>query len=252
MPAGTQHKTRTLILVMSVLAVAALAVAALYYRGVNRSADPRVRAARELYEKYNDFAQSQQYDSVLWLMDTIESVYARTDHYRDSYEIGVLYNNRAAVYLSVYLQPGNEALIGDTALFLAKSEGFVRQSIAVYEHWLEAFAGKGEEELRTLLETEFVPGLPTDDRVGSQAYLDNRLKEILDAQEETPRRLSVSYTNLGTIKRHQLKYDSAAVYYQQAMDLWDRNLTAENNLNILLNRPLKKRNLIQTLFPPDR
>jgi hypothetical protein len=47
-------------------------------------------------------------------------------------------------------------------------------------------------------------------------------------------------------------YDSAAFYYNNAIELWDRNLTAENNLNILLNRPQKKRNLIQTLFPPEK
>jgi hypothetical protein len=47
-------------------------------------------------------------------------------------------------------------------------------------------------------------------------------------------------------------YEKAINNYQKAIDLWDQNLTAENNLNILLGKPLKKRNLIQKLFPPKR
>ena len=35
-------------------------------------------------------------------------------------------------------------------------------------------------------------------------------------------------------------------------ELWDRNLTAKNNLNVLLGQPMEKRNVIQRMFPPDR
>ncbi|MCK4748009.1 MAG: tetratricopeptide repeat protein, partial [Bacteroidales bacterium] len=66
------------------------------------------------------------------------------------------------------------------------------------------------------------------------------------------RRLSVCHTNLGVIYRHQGAYVEAAEEYQKALALWDRNLEAENNLNKLLNKPLKKRNMMQKLFPPNR
>ena len=69
---------------------------------------------------------------------------------------------------------------------------------------------------------------------------------------ENNRRLSVCYTNLGLISRFQGNYEDAVKQYEKALALWDRNLDAENNLNKLLNRPIKKRNIIQTLFPPEK
>ena len=83
-------------------------------------------------------------------------------------------------------------------------------------------------------------------------FIKKRITEITEAQTETKRRLSVSYTNLGLVYRQQLKYEDAVLSYQKAIENWDRNLTAENNLNKLLGRPEKKRNLIQKLFPPER
>ena len=72
------------------------------------------------------------------------------------------------------------------------------------------------------------------------------------ALKETDRRLSVCYTNLGVIERTRGNYQEAIMNYEKALNLWDRNLEAENNLNRLLGRPIKKRNLLQKLFPPDR
>jgi len=36
------------------------------------------------------------------------------------------------------------------------------------------------------------------------------------------------------------------------MELWGENLTAENNLNILLGRPVRKRTFIQKMFPQPK
>ena len=85
-----------------------------------------------------------------------------------------------------------------------------------------------------------------------EIYADTRIIEIQDAQKEIDRRLSVSYTNLGMVYRQKELYDSAAANYIIAVELWDQNLTAENNLNILFGKPLRKRNLIQKLFPPKK
>ncbi|MCF8332405.1 MAG: tetratricopeptide repeat protein, partial [Bacteroidales bacterium] len=57
---------------------------------------------------------------------------------------------------------------------------------------------------------------------------------------------------LGMICRYNGNYDSALVNYTRAMKLWDENLTAENNLSVLLNRPKKKRSLLRKLFPPPK
>ena len=83
-------------------------------------------------------------------------------------------------------------------------------------------------------------------------FISKRVSEIVDAQNETPRRLSVAYTNLGIIKRHQEKYKDAIDCYTKAIELWDMNLAAENNLNTLLGRPLKKQNMLRKIFPPKK
>lgn len=246
------NKTRILIITMTILVFIGILIAWSYYRGVNKAVDPRIKDARILYEKYNEFTQLSQYDSILWLMDTIEAVYSSIDHYRDGYEIAVLYNNRAAMYLSIYLQPGNEIVIGDTGLFISKAEDAVRKSLQMYQEWFGKFEGLNETAIRENIQASFLNGMEQYSEDETEQFLDKRIQEIVEAQTENRRRLSVSYTNLGLIKRHQHQYDSAAIFYAKAIDLWERNLTAENNLNMLLNRPLKKRNLLQKLFPPEK
>lgn len=245
-------KTRTLIVLMTVLVFIGTGVAWVYYQGINKSVDPRITDARKLYEKYNEFAASNQYDSVFWLMDTIENIYSSFDHYKESYETAVLYNNRAAVHLSVFLQPENEILIGDTAMLISEAENALKYSIRIIREWFGRFEDLDEEDIRKEIEKDFLIGMDHYSLEEKEKFLEKRVDEIFEAQKENKRRLSVSYTNLGIIKRHQQKYDSAAFYYKKAIDLWDRNFTAENNLNILLNRPLKKPNLIQKLFPPEK
>lgn len=247
-----KNKTRALIITMTVLVFIGIMIAWSYYEGINKSVDPRIKDARKLYEKYNKFTQLSQYDSILWLMDTIEIVYSSIDHYRDSYETAVLYNNRAAIYLSLYLQPENEIFIGDTNVFISKAENAVRKSLQIYQEWFRKFDGLNEMAIRENIEENFLNGMDLYSPDDKEQFLDKRIQEIIEAQTENRRRLSVSYTNLGIIKRHQQKYDSAAMYYKKAINLWERNLTAENNLNILLNRPLKKRNFFQKLFPPEK
>ncbi len=244
------NKTRILIITMTILVFVGTGIAWIYYEGINRSVDPRIKEARKLYEKYNEYAQLSHYDSILWLMDTIESIYTSVDHYKEGYETAVLHNNRAAVYLSIYLQPENKALFGDTIEYISKAENAVRKSLQIYYEELNKFEGLNEMEIRKEIKDNFLRGLNEYSPEKREKFLNKRIKEIMEAQKENQSRLSVSYTNLGIIKRHQQKYDSAAIYYQQALNLWDRNLTAENNLNLLLNLPLKKRNLIQRLFPP--
>jgi tetratricopeptide (TPR) repeat protein len=243
---------RALIYAMVAVVFIGLGIAYLYYNGINRTVDPRIREARVLYEKYNTFAQSEQYDSVFWLMDTIESIYASVAHYRNGYETGVLYNNRAAACLSLFLDPDKIGPVQDSTLYLQRAEEMVRRSIAIYDRWLATYTGKDEPAIYRIAGEDFGKGLEAYDPGQQAAFLDRRVKEIIEARKENPRRLSVSYTNLGTIKRHRQSYDSAAAYYMKAIELWDQNLTAENNLNILLNRPLKKRNLIQKMFPPEK
>lgn len=245
----SNSKTRALIFTMCALVLGGLIISHFYYKSVNASVDPRIVQARKLYENYNLFAQKNELDSIFWLMDTIESIYTKVEQYRNSFEVGVLYNNRAATCLSLSMHDENITL-KDSLLEIANES--INNSITIYENWLISYDGKSEQELEKDLEQGFLVGLEDFAEEDQQKFLHKRIREIIEAQVETKRRLSVSYTNLGLVYRHQLQYEAAALAYQKALEYWDRNLTAENNLNKLMGRPEKKRNLIQRLFPPER
>lgn len=245
---------RAFILVMTALSFIVIIFAYFYYSNKNSSNDPRIVEARKLYERYNEYATQNNFSRVFSLLDTVETIYTNIPHYKESFEVGVLYNNRAAAYLTMALydnQPENfKNFSKDSLLHLAKTN--VNKSIKIYENWLNKYQNKDNEHLEKLIESSFYTGLSRYSEKEKKNFLKNRMKEIETAQYETKRRLSVAYTNLGIINRHFENYENAIGYYQKAIELWDQNLTAENNLNILLGKPLKKRNLIQKLFPPKR
>lgn len=242
---------RTLIVIMGVLVILAIVISRKYYSDQEASVDPRIKPARELYEKYNSFAASNQFDSVFQLMDTIESIYVSTDHYASSFELGVLYNNRAAAWLTLGVF-GEYYDDWERDSLVEMAETAVRTSMGIYETWREKLGNLDEIQIRQTISDDFTNGLESYSSEEQKKFLETRVAEIAEAQAELDRRLSVSYTNLGIVYRHKEKYDSAARCYEKALELWDRNLTAENNLNSLLGRPQKKRNFIERMFPPER
>jgi tetratricopeptide (TPR) repeat protein len=253
-------KTRVLIVIMVALVFVGLAVANEYYKNFNAQNDPRVVEARRLYENYNTLAQVNNFTALFDLLDSIETIYSNYPHYRNSYEVGVLYNNRSAAYLLMALF--NDSIhmftVDSNLLQISKDSLFSLSSVTgnkskvIYENWLSVFDNKEEKELKKILKNDFLVGLDGYEKSDIKKFLNRRTEEIINAQIETKRRLSVSYTNLGIIHRHRDEYKDAIECYKRAIDLWDRNLTAENNLNILLGRPTKKRNFIQKMFPPDK
>jgi tetratricopeptide (TPR) repeat protein len=62
----------------------------------------------------------------------------------------------------------------------------------------------------------------------------------------------VSYTNLGIILRHQGDIKGALKSYKKALELWDKNLSAENNINILIGKPIRERSTLERLFPDQK
>lgn len=244
-------KTRALIVILCTLALSVLVISKIYYKNQDASVDPRITNARSLYEKYNGYAQVNAFDSIFFLMDSIESIYTGYNHYRESYEIGVLYNNRAASYLTMALYSTDlDSIQKDSLIILG--EGACRKSIHIYQQWIEKYGDRSETEVELMLDKEFYSSTDNLNPDKRDKYLHNRADEIIEAQAETDRRLSVSYTNLGIIYRYNQQYDSAAISYKTALDLWGKNLTAENNLNVLLNRPQRKRSIIEKLFPSER
>ena len=245
--------SRALILIMGALVLIAIVIAKVHYSNVNTSIDPRVVEARSMYKKYNVYAQSNALDSVFYLLDQIEAIYTAQPHYKESFEVGVLYNNRAATYLTLALYSplfSEDSTAQDSLVSMAETA--TNTSISLYSKWIETFKDKDEAEIKNIIFDDFMYDMSGYPQEEVEKYFEKRITEIQDSQIETPRRLSVSYTNLGIIYRHREQYEEAANSYTTALELWDQNLTAENNLNILLGKPLKKRSLIQKLFPPER
>jgi tetratricopeptide (TPR) repeat protein len=236
---------------MSVLVIIAIVISQWYYKDINNSIDPRVAPARELYKNYNRYAELNNFDSILILMDSIESIYSAIPHYRNGFEVGVLYNNRAASWLTIALYSEiRDSLERDSLIHLAESA--IATSLDMYASWSRIYSDLEKDEVDSLLQFDFLKGLERYSEDDQKKYLGNRVQEIIETQSEIDRRISVSYTNRGIVYRYHEQYDSAVNSYIKALELWDRNLTAENNLNILLGQPVKKRNVIQRMFPPDR
>ena len=253
-----QRSTGRLLGIMLVVVVTGVLIARSYYGRQNRSVDPRIKHARELYEQYDRLTQSGDFYRVSALLDSISLIYEGIPHYKSSFELGVLHNNRAAMLLTLALYGDSiadslnpySACTNDSIIFLA--ELHVNEAIAIYHNWNRRFGGKDEQEIRQSMEAEFREGLGEPDPALTENYILNRIKEIQNSLVENQRRLSVCHTNLGLVYRLRGHHAEAVGQYEKAIALWDRNLEAENNLNRLLGKPLKKRNIIQKLFPPNR
>lgn len=254
----SSNPKRALILIMGALVFISSIIAWQYFQRINKYTDPRVIPAREMYERYNSYAQENRFQDVLNLLDSIEDIYQRIPHYQQSYELGVIYNNRTATYLTMAIHfpdssislNGIDILSKNTLLQMATAN--CKRSIEIYSNWIDTFSDMEEDEVTRKIENSYFKGMDKFSSKEKQKFLQSRVNEILTAQYETKRRLSVAYTNMGIIKRHQNKLEEAIRFYQKALELWDRNLAAENNINILLGKPLKKRSIIENIFPPDR
>jgi len=235
------------------LSVALLAVifAFFYYRGINRSEDPRVAGARRFMAEYDRVSGDKDSFKSFHLLDSAGRIYLRVPGYESSWERGVIYNNKCsglllmALYDSTLTEPEKKTLL-ELSLIYCDS------SIAVYNRWLSEWEELPDDEVaRRVLD-----GMDEADQ--AFAGLDfrkisgKRVKDMMLARIETPRRLSVSFTNKATAYRHLMMQDSALAYYERALALWNDNRTAESNLNVLLGGEPVKPGLIKTLFPPDR
>jgi len=258
MKASAQLSVGRLVWIMVIIVVAGVLIARSYYGNQNRSVDPRIQAARELYEQYDEIARTGDYYRIFALLDSISVLYSGTPHYAESFELGVLHNNRAAALLTIALygdsipESSNPCFELSTDSIVAMAESQIRMAIALYEGCNSRFKGKEDAEIRQMIEAVFMSGLEQSYPDLADKYLTNRVKEIHASLVENQRRLSVCYTNLGLVYRLREEYPEAVAQYEKAMELWDRNLDAENNLNKLLGRPLKKRNFIQKMFPPSK
>ena len=227
----------------------------LYYENINSAEDPRIMPAKTLFLEYDKELESDEYVESLRMLDTMLEIYRGTPGYESSYETGVLLNNKATVYL-VELETMllTEKEIDQAAMnkYLQSAADYTRQAIDIYEKWLADMGNLSAEQVKTRISPFFKVGDPAFAGMSLSKVVKKRVNSILDAQIETPRRISVSLTNLGMINRYRGELEEARHNYEKAIALWDRNYTAQDNLNILLNQPVQKRSFLTRLFPPER
>ncbi len=226
-------------------------IAWLYYNDKNSSEDPRVTGARLKLAEYDQLMKERRYPDALRILDTVSRIYESTAGYRSSFEPGLLFNNRGSVFLSMALY---DSLVPaeEKGALLRLAEENIQKGIQIYTTWIDS-AGK---LTRDQIKINVTPFFPENDP-GLQGkniikIIEKRVEDIVFAQTETPRRLSVSYTNLGIIQRHQLRQEEAAHSYLEAIKLWEDNFTARNNFNVLMGLPPEDRSIIDKLFPPER
>lgn len=243
----------TKVILSITFAVSALTVifAVCYYRSVNRSEDPRIYNARKILTLFDSKGNKMSVVEAFNYLDSAFIIFDTLPDYKNSFEKGIIYNNKCSVLLMKALYDSTISE-NEKSTLLKLSLKYCDSSIAVYKGWIKEWGTLSEKEIREMI----VPGMKENreafEGLSFDKILNRRITNIMTAQIETPRRLSVSSTNKGTIYRHMMLADSALYYYQNALSLWKDNRTAESNLSVLLGGEPVKPNLIESLFPPDK
>ncbi len=238
-------KSKRLILIMFIISVIILISAYFYYESVNRLEDPRVIPITEMYKQYNQYVADNEFYNVITTLDSMENAYRQIEHYRDSYEIGVICTDRAAAYLTMALYNTDDTAEKEGYLNIAYNN--LVTSIEYYDKWESVYMDMDTDSITSAIRGDFNDVTEKRDKI-----IIKRVSAIEKALSEINRRRSVTYTNLGIVKRHQMDPEGAVSYYQKAIDLWDNNFTAKSNLNVLLGGEPLKQNFIQKLFPPKK
>lgn len=229
----------------------------IYYGNLNSAEDPRVLEAKHLQLKYEKELESDQYGEAMILLNRMRAIYESVPGYENSPEIGVILNNQASVYLvklETDLLTLEDSEIDREGMLktLAIARELTEDAIRLYEQWLKEMGTLSVAEIRE----RTTPFFKSDDKafkgLDFSKIFEKRVEDIVAAQLETDRRLSVSYTNLGVINRYSGKLEEAKANYENAIRLWERNYAAVDNLNTLMELPRGKRSMIDRIFPPER
>jgi tetratricopeptide (TPR) repeat protein len=243
--------TKVILVITFAVSAAAVIFAIFYYRTVNRSEDPRIYDARKILTLFDNKGDNLSIAEAFNYLDSAFSIFDNLPDYKTSFEKGVIFNNKCSVLLMKALY---DSTISDNekSTLLRLSMNYCDSSIAIYEKWVKEWGTLSEGEISGKItpmmrsDQESFAGLDFD------KILKRRVRNLVTAQIETPRRLSVSLTNKGTIFRHLMQADSAFIYYNHALSLWKENRTAESNLSVLMGGEPVKPSLIKSLFPPDK
>ncbi|TFG90447.1 MAG: hypothetical protein E4H16_01780 [Candidatus Atribacteria bacterium] len=233
------------------VSVLAIVFAFFYYRSINNSEDPRIRKAREFLSEYEKLAGGVNSFNSFHLLDSANRIFRSLPDYKTSFETGIIYNNKSSALLMMAIY---DSSISETEKkeLLSLSLKYCDSSIAIYTAWISDWDGLSPEAVEGKISHFMTRDDPQFFNSDFGKVLQRRVRNICTAQIETPRRLSVSLTNKGTIYRHMMKPDSALLFFQEALSLWNENITAKSNMSVLLGGEPVRATLIQSLFPPDK
>lgn len=227
-----------------------------HYRGINRSIDPRVVEARKAFGTYGKLMSANNQEEALKTLDKIEAVYKSVAGYEDSFELGVVSINRGHIYLvkveTEHLSETKTIVKENLELYLKFAREYTEKGISNYQNWIETVGKLSDVEIVEYLKKYLNKEDPAFKGYDFDTIFGKRFKEIKEAQVEIERRLSVAYTNLGVILRYEEKNLEAKEAYEKALKLWPENPTAENNLRVLYGQKLKKRTIVEQMFPKER
>jgi len=229
---------------------ASFLTAYIYYNGKNKAEDPRIVQTKYMFRRYDNLLKKNQFTLALPILEKIDSIFLSVPGYSDSYERAIVRNNRGSAYLGMALYNLQDTVEKAGLLSIAKTN--IDSSIAIYNRWLNKYSALSEKELYAHIYPFFPENNEAFTGKNIKNILKKRVEDLKTAQKETPRRLSVCYTNMGAILRHQYKQEEALKNYVKAIELWKDNYTARNNFNVLMGLPPKDRSIINQLFPPDK
>jgi tetratricopeptide (TPR) repeat protein len=243
--------TKVILTITFTVSALAVTFAFFYYRSVNRSEDPRINKARELLARYDRISGDINSIEAFFLLDTAFAIFSSLPDYETSFEIGVIYNNKcsALLLMAIYDSSITE---NEKNILLNMSMKYCDSSISIYRKWITEWDGLTPLDIDNRINKYMRENDPAFKAYNYKKIVARRINSIISARVETPRRLSVSLSNKGTIYRHMMKQDSSLLCYQEALSLWKDNRTAKSNLNVLMGGEPVKPTLIQSLFPPDK
>ena len=244
-------KIKTLLLSVIIISGIIIVSGYFYYREINRAEDPRIVDARNKMTEYNKLMGENEIDLALLVLDQVEDIYLNTPGYAESYEPGVIQNNRGSVFLiKTETEILNKKETDPENIILAKKH--IQKSIDIYTNWLDKITPLSRDQILNMIQPFFPENDPAFTGLNINKIIEKRVDDIIVSKLESKRRLSVSYTNLAIILRYEGNLEEAKEYYEKALKLWPENHVAKNNLNRLMGLPQEKRNIIKELFYKER
>jgi len=134
-----------------------------YYGNINSAEDPRTLEAKNLQLRYEKQLEEEQSEEAHSVLNSMLNIYLALPGYKDSYEVGVIKNNIASVYLvqlETELLSNKDLNKEDLVMNLDLAGKFTQESIDIYEKWLEEMSTLSEDQIRAKILPYFDPADP--------------------------------------------------------------------------------------------